>query len=467
MCLLRGSVYHGEGLCDGSVPRWEAVLALELLTPSLLVRPIADQCRSLILASGSLAPLGSLCAELGLSAEPRKEQVMTESGLLKMEEKPGRLQVKPQPLEAGHVVNLEKQLCAVSIGCFPDGSPLTVNYSNYKQPGMSLSLCFRVHGLLVANVNIAFAGYHKKLGEAIASIVESIPHGGVLVFLPSYSFLKNCVKAWNPSFYSNAHFRLYGEDTEIWDRLVCSKGTIVVEPTGSQAAFEEAKATFSDSINTSGKALLLAVFRGKMSEGISFNDDNARGVICVGLPFPNSHDRTIKAKQLYNDEQRKLRHNTNLLPGMEWYTQQAYRAIAQALGRCIRHAADYGTVILMDSRHCDDGAPINGICRAHKSLPKWMRHQVRNLEMTAERPNYHGNRPIFEGYRGLQRELQSFFVAAKDYTAEVAKKFKDDFNKAQTGAEGNTDPCFDKSSGTWSQSPAPKNKPNTTMSSQL
>ena len=30
--------------------------------------------------------------------------------------------------------------------------------------------------------------------------------------------------------------------------------------------------------------ILLAVFRGKMSEGVSFNDDNTRGVICVGHP---------------------------------------------------------------------------------------------------------------------------------------------------------------------------------------
>ena len=128
--------------------------------------------------------------------------------------------------------------------------------------------------------------------------------------------------------------------------------------------------------------MLLAVFRGKMSEGVSFNDDYARGVICVGMPYPNSFDTSVRAKKDYNDEQRRLNGRKNLLPGQEWYSQQAYRAIAQALGRCIRHASDYGTIVLLDSRHCDDGAPIvdgTGVCLAHRNLPKWMRHHVKNL----------------------------------------------------------------------------------------
>ena len=72
--------------------------------------------------------------------------------------------------------------------------------------------------------------------------------------------------------------------------------------------------------------------RGKMSEGVSFNDDYARGVICVGVPFPNSYDRSISAKMSYNNEQRKLR-KRGVLTGNEWYSQQAYRALGQAIGR--------------------------------------------------------------------------------------------------------------------------------------
>ena len=58
---------------------------------------------------------------------------------------------------------------------------------------------------------------------------------------------------------------------------------MIVEPVGSQEKFEAARDDYRETIKRTGACLLLAVFRGKMSEGISFNDDNARGVICVGI----------------------------------------------------------------------------------------------------------------------------------------------------------------------------------------
>ena len=331
------SVVRHCGVCNGAYPRWECHLRLQLLSPGLLMRDIASKCRTVILASGSLAPLPSLCAELNLYG-PKKEKVMphSQSSLDKnidvlsqnslsqhtagnsKDKSPeptfGRLQISPPPLEANHVVDLPKQLFACSIGHFRDGSPLTVTYSQYKEPS-----------------------FFPKLGYSIANVVESIPRGGVLLFFPSYNFLNKCVKCWKPGYRRGNYIA-----PEVWQRMLNAKGKIIVEPTGSQEKFEEARAEYSDKIKQDGNCILFAVFRGKMSEGISFNDDNARCVICIGLPYPSYVDRAIKAKKSYNDEQRKIRGNTKLLPGDEWYSQQAFRAIAQALGRCIRHGADYG-----------------------------------------------------------------------------------------------------------------------------
>ena len=109
-----------------------------------------------------------------------------------------------------------------------------------------------------------------------------------LVFFPSFSFLRKCVAAW--------------QDDTTWDRLYASKGEVVVEPSGSsQAEFEKAKDTFNGTVERTKNCILLAVFRGKMSEGVSFNDDYARGVICVGVPLPSNYDRSISAKKAYND----------------------------------------------------------------------------------------------------------------------------------------------------------------------
>ena len=41
-------------------------------------------------------------------------------------------------------------------------------------------------------------------------------------------------------------------------------------------------------------ALLLAVCRGKVSEGLDFADSNARAVILVGIPYPNIKDTQVK-----------------------------------------------------------------------------------------------------------------------------------------------------------------------------
>jgi len=458
-------VRHGS-YCNGSTPRWEATLVLNLLSPGLPMRELADQCRTVVLASGSLAPLPSLCGELNLfppkegtqntkpsaASDAKVSATGTEVDL----ERYGRLQVQPKPLEANHVVNLPKQLLAVSVGHFPDGTPLSVKYSNYSKPG--------------------FIG---KLGDAVASIIEGIPSGGVLVFLPSYSFLRKCANAWNPNNSRRRQFRFgsqYEEDSDVWDRILASKSKIIVEETGSQEKFEKARNDYNETVRTHGSCVLFAVYRGKMSEGVSFNDDYARGVICVGIPLPNAYNTSIKAKKSYNNEQRRLRNRNNLLPGDDWYQQQAYRAIAQALGRCIRHAGDYGTIVLLDSRHCDDGSPsLNGICAAHRQLPKWMRHHVKNL-VKARRGGMGAmdqflssadSKYIQGGWNGLASEMKRFFREAKPYAASVLAGHQAKLEKAKERDKKAQGRKFDTKTGTWSSSLSSKGPANSSSSTSV
>ena len=288
------------------------------------MQELSNECRTIVLASGSLSPIPSLCAELNLfpadslSSVTSSEPIPTNC-LPKVQK---RLQNHPCPLEADHVVDLEKQLFAVSIGHFPDGSELRVAQKNYTHPE-----------------------FLHKLGECLVRIVDGIVEGGVLVFLPSYSLLRKCERLWNPNSYRQNR-RAWWQNEEssdsgpsVFDRLKTKKHNVIVEPSGDQDAFEEKRQEYMETVRTKGGCVLLAVFRGKMSEGISFNDNNARGVVCIGVPLPSAFALPIKVKMDYNEEQRKLRNRTDLLPGREWYNQQAYRAVAQALGRCIRHVS--------------------------------------------------------------------------------------------------------------------------------
>jgi Fanconi anemia group J protein len=433
-------IRHGD-FCNGSTPRWEAHLHLDLLTPGPLMQELSNECRTVVLASGSLAPIPSLCAELNLFPADGLSPVKPSQPdpTISPPKIQKRLQNQPTPLEAGHVVDLDKQLMAVSIGHFPDGSELRVAQKNYSQPE-----------------------FLHKLGDCLVRIVEGIAEGGVLVFLPSYALLRKCERLWNPDgFRRQSSRRAWWQQEDesddgpsVFDRLKAIKHNVIVEPSGDQDAFEVKRQEYMETVRTKGGCVLLAVFRGKMSEGISFNDNNARGVVCIGLPLPSAFALPIKVKMDYNEEQRKLRNRTDLLPGREWYNQQAYRAVAQALGRCIRHAADYGAIFLLDIRHCDDGSPNNGVPEAHKNLPKWMRHTVKNLSKHAAGNgnsmfNYvSSSNTVWGGWPGMKKELSRFFKQAKSHTNEVLVKQRD---KIAAANKSNVVHTFNVRTNKWSE----------------
>jgi Rad3-related DNA helicase len=57
------------------------------------------------------------------------------------------------------------------------------------------------------------------------------------------------------------------------------------------------------------------------------------------------------------------------IKGKEWYTQQATRAVNQAIGRVIRHKDDYGAIILLDER----------FSKASGQISKWLRPQFKSF----------------------------------------------------------------------------------------
>jgi len=85
----------------------------------------------------------------------------------------------------------------------------------------------------------------------------------------------------------------------------------------------------------------------------------------IGIPFPNFKDVAVNYKKKYND---KHGYSKGLLSGWAWYEIQAYRALNQALGRCIRHRNDWGAIMLVDSRY-SQSKNITG-------LSKWIRGRV-------------------------------------------------------------------------------------------
>jgi len=184
---------------------------------------------------------------------------------------------------------------------------------------------------------------YNEIGNMINKIIKVIPDG-VLIFVPSGSHLNGLKNEWSRS-----------------GLLKSISSTKPVFFTGS-GSIKEDKNSFSlyqESIRKGKGGLLFGVCRGRISEGIDFSDSQARCVIVFGIPYPNIADPEVILKIEYNQQ------NSKTL-GDEWYSGQAYRALAQALGRCIRHHNDYGSVILVDNRFLPN----------KNMFPKWIENSI-------------------------------------------------------------------------------------------
>ncbi|KAG6736597.1 hypothetical protein POTOM_060536 [Populus tomentosa] len=310
---------------------WTCTLSLWCLNPAVVFKDIADLSLSVILTSGTLSPMNSFSSELGV-----------QFGTC---------------LEAPHVVDVELQVCVSVISTSPDNYPLNASYKTAD--------CYT---------------FQDALGKSLEEICKIVPAGS-LVFFPSYKLMEKLSNRWR--------------ETGQWSRLNARKPLFVEPRGGSQEDFDSILKGYYDCIrrdkrpalgrkrkvkkvdanhldgtestdnSEKGGAAFLAVCRGKVSEGIDFSDDYARVVvsfsvivvlvglsqIVVGIPFPNINDIQVGLKKKYNDAYKTSK---NLLGGNEWYCQQAFRALNQAVGRCIRHKFDYGSIILLDERYKEE-----------------------------------------------------------------------------------------------------------------
>ncbi|XP_052202294.1 uncharacterized protein LOC127808030 isoform X2 [Diospyros lotus] len=327
-------------------------LSLWCLNPAVVFRDIANLSLSVILTSGTLSPMNSFSSELGV-----------QFGTC---------------LEAPHVIDVESQLWAAVISTGPGNYRLNASYKTAD----------------------AYA-FQDALGTALEKICKIVP-GGSLIFFPSYKLMEKLCKRWHA--------------TGQWSRLNAQKSLFVEPMGGSQDDFEHVLRDYYNTIcqskrpavgkkrrgkrlglsncypddcteNCKEGAAFLAVCRGKVSEGIDFSDENARVVIIVGIPFPNINDIQVVQKKRYNDTYKSSRH---LLSGNEWYCQQAFRALNQAAGRCIRHRFDYGAVILLDERFREE--------RNTTYISKWLRKSIRQ----------------YDNFENSLEELKSFFRTVKE-----------------------------------------------------
>lgn len=198
-----------------------------------------------------------------------------------------------------------------------------------------------------------------EYGEAVARVVRNIPNG-TIVFFPAYHVMNQMLNTWSA----------YGV-------LGSMDAAVFIESAGSTASlFESYRREAKES-----RAVLFAVVRGKLSEGANFPDEAGRGVIMVGIPYPNVSDPRVMAQKEYYERVEKGM-------GRRWYLDHSFNAVNQSLGRVWRHKDDYAVAVLLDARY------------------NWRESRRRLSPWLAERTTYVDPRTPFQT---VERMVRTFF----------------------------------------------------------
>lgn len=153
----------------------------------------------------------------------------------------------------------------------------------------------------------------------ISSLSEIVPDG-LIIFFPSYLFMNEII--------SQSNLRDFNKP-------------IFIETVNYQESIT-ALENYKKCIRSGRGALFLCVARGKVSEGIDFNDCYGRGCLLIGVPFAYTESIII---------QQRVRYLTNNLKLSSFLQFDALRHAMQCLGRVIRGKNDYGLIVVADYRY--------------------------------------------------------------------------------------------------------------------
>ncbi|MFX0196381.1 MAG: helicase C-terminal domain-containing protein [Candidatus Hodarchaeota archaeon] len=190
-----------------------------------------------------------------------------------------------------------------TLGTGTRGIPLSTKYTRRK------------------DLHIAY-GY----GKTAELIIARVPNGS-LVFFPSYSLMTRFLSIWRRS--------------GIIDSLA-QVATLFFESSHTdKKLINEYK-----EIAKKQRAVLFAVCRGTLAEGVDFPDASGRAALIIGVPYPDLSDPRIKAQQEYYETK-----FPKVKMGWRWYMDEAVRAVNQTLGRVWRHKDDFALGFLLDTRY--------------------------------------------------------------------------------------------------------------------
>jgi chromosome transmission fidelity protein 1 len=338
-------VFGGSTVHDGDCVD-DASVKFVLLNPSLPFEAIVQQSHSVCLLGGTMQPFSYYSSHLLPSLQSETAQGVPA----------GAKQL--HTFTCGHVIN-PTNVKALTVSVGPAGKRLLLTHNHRSDPAVL-----------------------DDLFHSIFYICRSVP-AGVVVFFTSYAYMEQCIQHWKQC--SGVH---------TWNALADMKH-IFTEP--KQACECEGLLNgYAKAINSSCSeahankrtgAVLFSVMGGKLSEGINFADSLARCVCVLGLPYPDKRDPILQLKLNYYANQQHASAGTRVSRmatpvdrrGAQLYDVLCMRSVNQSIGRAIRHANDYATMVLIDERYCESSSASSNAEHAsgpRKMLPGWISDEV-------------------------------------------------------------------------------------------
>lgn len=186
----------------------------------------------------------------------------------------------------------------------------------------------------------------RNYGNLLTEFSKITPDG-MVVFFPSYLYMESIISMWQGM----------GILDEVWKYKL-----ILVETPDAQET-SLALETYRTACCNGRGAILLCVARGKVSEGIDFDHQYGRTVLCIGVPFQYTESRILKARLEFLRENYRIREN-------DFLSFDAMRHASQCLGRVLRGKDDYGIMVLADRR----------FMKKRGQLPSWINQALLDSE---------------------------------------------------------------------------------------
>ena len=192
----------------------------------------------------------------------------------------------------------------------------------------------------------------KNFGDLLVSLSSVVPDG-IICFFTSYDYMERTINAWD----------LKGVIKALQKRkLVFIETKDIVETTIALDNYRKA-------CDCGRGAIFFSIARGKVAEGIDFNNHYGRCVVMMGVPYQYTQSHVLQARLDYLRSRHEIHEN-------DFLTFDAIRQTSQCIGRVIRSKTDYGLIVLADERYAKPSK--------RNKLPPWVRNflQDENLNIS-------------------------------------------------------------------------------------